>query len=197
MTLPLFPLATVLFPGGLLPLRVFEQRYIELAKRSIRDDSPFGVCLIGEGAEVMGPGRPPPKFEAIGTLARITDFDMPESGILHLRTRGETRFRVLAHRVEPNGLVVADVVPIDAEPALPLPADEAPLARLVELIANRVGAENFPSPHRLDDASWVGYRLAEALPLPPGIRQRMLEINDAGVRLQVLRRFLQQQGLVP
>ena len=123
MTLPLFPLATVLFPGGLLPLRVFEQRYIELAKRSIRDDSPFGVCLIGEGAEVMGPGRPPPKFEAIGTLARITDFDMPESGILHLRTRGETRFRVLAHRVEPNGLVVADAVPIDAEPALPLPAD--------------------------------------------------------------------------
>jgi hypothetical protein len=197
MTLPLFPLATVLFPGGLLPLRVFEQRYIELAKRSVRDDSPFGVCLIGEGAEVMDQGRPPPKFEAIGTLARITDFDMPESGILHLRTRGETRFRVLAHRVEPNGLVVADVVPIDAEPALPLPADEAPLARLVELIANRVGAENFPSPHRLDDASWVGYRLAETLPLPPGIRQRMLEINDAGVRLQVLRRFLQQQGLVP
>jgi Lon protease-like protein len=196
MTLPLFPLATVLFPGGLLPLRVFEQRYIELAKRSIRDDSPFGVCLIDEGAEVMGPGRPPPKFEAIGTLARITDFDMPESGILHLRTRGETRFRVLAHRVEPNGLVVADAVPIDAEPALPLPADGAPLARLVELIANRVGAENFPSPHRLDE-SWVGYRLAEALPLPPGIRQRMLEINDAGVRLQVLRRFLQQQGLVP
>ena len=78
-----------------------------------------------------------------------------------------------------------------------MPADGAPLARLVELIANRVGAENFPSPHRLDDASWVGYRLAEALPLPPGIRQRMLEINDAGVRLQVLRRFLQQQGLVP
>ncbi len=197
MTLSLFPLATVLFPGGILPLRVFEQRYIELAKRSIRDDCPFGVCLIDEGAEVMEPGRAPPKFEAVGTLARITDFDLAETGILHVRTRGEGRFRVLAHRVEANGLVVADTVAIDDEPGLPLPADGQPLARLVELIANRVGTENFPSPHRLDDATWVGYRLAEALPLPRGIRQRMLEINDAGVRLQMLRRFLRQQGLVP
>lgn len=196
MNLPLFPLGTVLFPGGLLPLRVFEQRYIGLVRDCLRDARPFGVCLIFEGSEVMGADRAPPGFEAIGTLARITDFDQPEPGILHVRTQGESRFRVLAHRAQANGLVVAETAAIDEEPALPLPVDAAPLARVVELIADRVGARDFPAPLRLDDASWVGYRLAEALPLPPGIRQRMLEINDALVRLQVLRRFLQQQGIV-
>ena len=196
MTLPLFPLATVLFPGGLLPLRVFEQRYIGLVSNCLREAQPFGVCLIVGGSEVMGDGRSPPGFEAIGTLARITDFDQAEPGILHVRTQGGSRFRVLAHRVEANGLVVAETAAITDEPALPLPADAAPLARLVELIANRVGARDFPAPLLLDDASWVGYRLAEALPLPPGIRQRMLEINDALVRLTVLRRFLEQHGIV-
>ena len=195
-TLPLFPLSTVLFPGGVLPLRIFEQRYIELAKRCLRDERAFGVCLISDGAEVMGPDRSVPAFAPIGTLARITDFDMPEPGILHLRTIGGTRFRVIAHRVEANGLVVGDTVPIADESALPLPADCLPLAQLVELIAARVGPANFPAERRPGDASWIGYRLAEALPLPPPIRQSMLEINDAGVRLQVLRRFLQQQGLV-
>jgi hypothetical protein len=194
--LALFPLRTVLFPGGVLPLRVFEQRYIELVRDCVRDARPFGVCLIVEGAEVMRSDGAPAAFEAIGTLARITDFDLTETGILHIRTQGESRFRVLAHAVEANGLVSAEAAAIDDEPALPLPADAAPLAHLVERIASRVGARDFPAPLRLDDASWVGYRLAEALPLPPGIRQRMLEINDALVRLQVLRQFLQQQGIV-
>jgi Lon protease-like protein len=196
MTLPLFPLRAVLFPGGVLPLRIFEQRYIEMAKNCLRDSHPFGVCLISEGAEVMGPDRAAPAFASIGTLARITDFDMPQLGILHLRTIGEARFRVLSHRLQPNGLVVGRTAPLAAEASLPLPADCQPLAQLVELIAHRVGPERFPATRLLEDASWVGYRLAEALPLPLPIRQSMLEVNDAGVRLQVLRRFLQQQGLV-
>ena len=196
MTLPLFPLATVLFPGGLLPLRVFEQRYIQLVSSCLRDARPFGVCLIVDGSEVMAADGAPPAFEAIGTLAHITDVDMPEAGILHVRTRGGTRFRVLEHRVLQGGLVEAQVRVLDDEPAPPLPADAAPLARLVELMANRVGARDFPAPLQLDDASWVGYRLAEALPLPPRIRQRMLEVNDALLRLQLLRRFLREQGVV-
>jgi hypothetical protein len=196
MTLPLFPLRTVLFPGGLLPLRVFEQRYIALAKTCLRDDRPFGVCLIRDGAEVMGPDRAVPAFAPVGTLARIVDFDMPEPGILHLRSRGESRFRVVSHRVAADGLVVGETTAIADEAAVPLPADCRPLAQLVELIARHIGPLRFPTPPRPDDASWIGYRLAESLPLPLSVRQSMLEINDAALRLQVLRRFLQQQGLV-
>jgi hypothetical protein len=194
--LPLFPLRTVLFPGGVLPLKVFEARYVEMTKACLAEDRPFGVCLITRGDEVAKPGGEPPQFASIGTLARITNFDMPQLGILHLATLGLTRFRVESHRVEPGGLVQGSVVPIAAEPRQTLPPNYEALARLLELIATRVGPENFPVERPYDDASWVGYRLAELLPLPLHIKQSMLEINDAGVRLQVLQQFLQQQGVI-
>jgi Lon protease-like protein len=181
--LPLFPLRTVLFPGGVLPLKVFEARYIDMTKACLAEDRPFGVCEA-------------PHFAPIGTLARITNFDMPQLGILHLATLGLDRFQVQSHRLEANGLVQATVAPIAPEPHVALPPDYEGLARLLELIASRIGPENFPAEHAYDDASWVGYRLAELLPLPLHIKQSMLEINDAGVRLQVLRQFLQQQGVI-
>src|ERR1700690_807703 len=94
-SLPLFPLKTVLFPGGLLPLKVFEQRYIDMTKLCLRDDQPFGVCLITQGTEVASPkSQSPVEFARIGTLARITGWDMPQLGILHLKTEGVSRFRV-------------------------------------------------------------------------------------------------------
>jgi hypothetical protein len=195
LTLPLFPLRTVLFPGGLLPLKVFEQRYIELTKACLREARPFGVCLITQGEEVATDGKPP-EFASIGTLARIANFDMPQLGILHVATTGGERFQVHSHVVERNGLVVAEVTPIADEPKIPLAGDYAPLAKLLELIAGRLGPENFPAEPAYDDASWVGYRLAELLPLPLNIKQTMLEINDAAVRLKVLRGFLEKQGLV-
>jgi Lon protease-like protein len=194
--LPLFPLRTVLFPGGVLPLKVFEARYIEMTKQCLKDEQPFGVVLITAGEEVAQPDAPPPAFASIGTLARIADWDMPQLGILHLSTIGLARFRVERHAVDASGLVTADVVPIPGEPAQPLAAAYEPLARLLELIATRVGPENFPAERPYDDASWVGYRLAELLPLPLHIKQTMLEINDAGVRLQVLQQFLQRQGVL-
>jgi Lon protease-like protein len=194
--LPLFPLRTVLFPGGVLPLKVFEARYIEMTKQCLKDEKPFGVVLITQGEEVATKDAPPPTFASIGTLARITDWDMPQLGILHLSTIGLTRFRVERHAVDPGGLVTAAVVPIASEPAQVLAAGFEPLARLLELIASRVGPENFPTERPYDDASWVGYRLAELLPLPLHIKQTMLEINDAGVRLNVLQQFLQKQGVL-
>jgi Lon protease-like protein len=199
-SLPLFPLKTVLFPGGLLPLKIFEQRYVEMAKACMKDEQPFGVCLITQGDEVAQmPGAAPgtaPEFATIGTLARITDFDMPQLGILHVVTQGGSRFKVQQHTVQPSGLAVGEVVPIADEPPVALAADYEPVAKLLELIATRVGPQNFPAEPRYDDASWVGYRLAEVLPLPLSIKQSMLEINDADVRLQVLRKFLVQQGLI-
>lgn len=192
--LPLFPLKTVLFPGGVLALRVFEQRYIAMVKASIRDATPFGVCLVRKGEEVAR-GAEPAEFSSVGTLATIASWDMPEQGILRVTAEGGERFLVRSHRVEADGLAVAETGRIPAEPALALPEEYRSLAQLVELLAARVAAGRFPEKRVLDDASWVGYRLAELLPLPLPIKQGMLEINDAEMRLSLLRKFLRQQGL--
>jgi Lon protease-like protein len=195
-TLPLFPLSTVLFPGGVLPLRIFEQRYIEMAKRSLQSGTPFGVCLITHGEEVARSGTEPPTFAMIGTLARIVDFDPSPTGILEVVTRGDARFRVASHRLEPSGLVVGETAPMAAEPRRTLTEAQRPLANFLELVAARLPPRNFPEERDYDDASWVGYRLAEVLPLPLPIKQSMLEISDADVRLTVLQKFLSQQGLL-
>lgn len=211
-TLPLFPLKTVLFPGRLLPLKVFEQRYIDMTKACLKDELPFGVCLITRGEEVVqrvvqpaaqrttqrdeSAATAPVDFARIGTQASIVSWDMPQLGILHLKTEGGTRFQVQSSSVSDDGLVVAQVTPLPPEPATELPEAFAPLASLLELMINRAGRENFSAELALNDASWVGYRLAELLPLPLPIKQTMLEINDSAVRLKVLAQFLKQQGLV-
>jgi Lon protease-like protein len=197
-TLPLFPLKTVLFPGGMLPLKVFEQRYVEMTKVCLKDEKPFGVCLLKDGDEVARPGSAakPPDFATIGTLARITTCDVPQLGIFHLKTEGGTRFQVQSHSIADDGLVVGEVTTIPPEPTVTLPEGYRPLAALLELLIKRVGRENFAAEPALDDATWVSYRLAELLPLPLAIKQSMLEINDSEVRLQVLSQFLKQQGLL-
>ncbi len=197
MRLPLFPLQTVLFPGGVLPLKVFEQRYIDMTKDCLARDVPFGVCLITRGEEVARPGaNGVPEVSGVGTLARITTWDMPQLGILRVSTEGGARFAIERHAVEPSGLLVGEVKVIAAEPKVALTEAQQPLARLLEVIAARVGPSNFPSALDYADASWVGYRLAEVLPLPLPIKQSMLEINDAAVRLSVLQKFLSDQGLL-
>ena len=197
LALPLFPLKTVLFPGGVLPLKVFEQRYVDMTKRCLKEDSPFGVCLLTRGDEIARRGAPgTPEFALVGTLARITSWDMPHLGILHLRTEGSTRFQVQSHRTADDGLVLAQASPIAPEPKVALPEVHQPLAGLLELMINRVGRENFAGDPQLDDASWVGYRLAELLPLPATIKQSMLEINDSEVRLTAIAQFLRQQDLI-
>ena len=200
-TLPLFPLRTVLFPGGALPLRIFEQRYIAMAKACLRDGTGFGVCLITQGNEVAHRAASemprPPEFAAIGTQARIARWDMPQLGIIHVHTEGGSRFRVESSSAQPDDLVVGTVKAIAAEPTHPLSPTYAPLVRLLELLADRVGPQHFPEERHYDDASWVGYRLAELLPLPLTIKQGMLEINDGEVRLSVLAKFLRERGLLP
>ena len=183
-----FPLNTVLFPDGLLPLKVFEQRYIEMTKTCLRDRLPFGVCLIREGREVGAAALP----ETVGCLATIEHWDMPQLGVFQLLARGTGRFRVLETRVAPNHLVSATIEPIAAdEPA----AVDALCSRVLAAIMEKVGAERFPAPARLDDAAWVGFRLAEVLPLEPREKQDLLEMTDAGARLAQVRRLLERQGL--
>jgi Lon protease-like protein len=185
----LFPLGTVLFPEGVLPLKVFEQRYIELTKACLRDDSPFGVCLIREGGEVGIAALP----ESVGCLATISQWDMPQFGLFHLVTRGGRRFRLRETRVGANQLISAEV---DLLPEDPAGGDVDPLCgEVLKAIIDKVGAAHFPAPLRLDDAAWVGYRLAEVLPLELAEKQELLEITDATARFQRLRQFLSRVGL--
>ena len=121
---------------------------------------------------------------------------MPQLGILHLSTSGGARFEVRSHAPDELGILVASVTPINDEPRHTLAETYAPLARLLRVIATRLGASNFPADTHYDDASWVGYRLAELLPLPLSIKQSMLEVSDANVRLAALSQFLERQGLL-
>ena len=185
----IFPLNTVLFPGGLLPLKIFEQRYLAMTKTCLAEEQPFGVCLIKEGQEVGTPAVP----QEIGCLARIMQWDMPQLGVFHLLTEGTERFRILRSQVEPNGLISADIGLIAAEAAAP-PRDDL-CARVLKAIIDKVGAAHFPVPQRFDDAVWIGYRLSEVLPLAPELKQQMLELTDPQERLVRLAGILKQQGL--
>ena len=185
----IFPLGTVLFPGGTLPLKIFEQRYIEMTKVCIRDSRPFGVCLIKEGQEVGTPAVP----HAVGCLATIEEWEMPQVNMFHLVARGSERFRVLDTRVAANGLMTGTVERI--APDAPAAVDTA-CRDVLKLIIERVGTQHFPQPVCLDDASWVGYRLAEVLPLDAAEKQALLELTDAGERLTRLRGALEREGLI-
>src|SRR5262249_39414796 len=158
MQLPLFPLPTVLYPRGVLPLKVFEQRYLKMAKACLKDERPFGVCLLVRGDEVIRDGAPSTlEFASIGTTATISDWDMPQQGILHLHTVGGSRFQVRSHATGDDGLVTGEVRVIADEPALALPDAHRPLAALLERISSQVGGRLFAEPRAFGDASWVGY----------------------------------------
>ena len=191
-TLPIFPLNTVLFPGGILPLKIFEQRYLDMATICLRYNRPFGVCLIKEGNEVGVPAA----SEPVGCTAAITEWDMQQLGVLPLKTEGVQRFRILNRQVAKNGLISAEVEMLAADQQTPLSPELRVCATVLKLVMEKMGMEHFPSPLKLDDATWVGYRLAELLPLKLAAKQEILEIDDPTTRLQVVRKFLVQQGLL-
>ncbi|MFN4148430.1 MAG: LON peptidase substrate-binding domain-containing protein [Rhodocyclaceae bacterium] len=191
MELPLFLLNAVLHSGGRMELRVFETRYMDMVKECLRSGAPFGVCLIARGSEVAHPAGSTAEPRAIGTLANIADWQMPQLGILHIVTHGGQRFRILAWRREPSGLVRARVVLLPDPPVTPIPAD---YARLVPMLRTLIEAleDQPPRPHRFYDAAWVADRWAELLPLPMDKRQEMLELDDGVERLDVIYRFLEE-----
>ena len=188
--LPLFPLQTVLFPGGRLPLRIFEQRYMDMAKGCLRDGSPFGVCLIREGREVGAPALP----MDVGCLARIATWDMPQLGVLQVLARGERRFRIHERRVQADGLTRARVDLLAEEADAPLEADADLCARVLRKAIESGGEALVEPPLRYASAAWVGARLAELLPLSLAAKQRLLEMDDARDRIEILRRLLGSAG---
>ena len=177
--LPLFPLLAVLFPGGRLPLRIFESRYMDMAKACLKDGSPFGICLILEGGEVGTPATP----AAVGTTARSSSWDMPQLGLLHVSARGEQRFSIRSRRVQSDGLARAAVDLIPPEKDDEIPAAHRGAVRLLERLIER-HPELLERPHRLDSCAWVSARLAELLPLPLTTKQALLELDDGRVRLE-------------
>lgn len=180
--IPLFPLHTVLFPGGLLPLRIFETRYLDMVGECLRERKGFGVCVITAGREV---GRAA-GCASIGTLASIEDFGRGDDGLLSIVARGERRFRVLHSSVESSQLLRATVAWLDDGDDAPLPEQHRPMARFLEQLIRRAGEPFTRLPGDYDSSAWVGGRLAELLPFALADKQRLLEMDSALDRLDVI-----------
>lgn len=190
--LPIFPLGTVLFPGGQLPLRVFEARYVDMTRDCMKRGTPFGVCLIREGSEVGTPALPHP----IGCLAAIHDWDMQQLGVLQIKTVGTHRFRIESTEVAANGLIRALAHRIDDDdPVRAVRPEFEACARLLKALLPKLPAEMMPQPHHFERAGWLANRLAEVLPIPPLAKQKLMELEDPDLRLATIHRFLEQQGL--
>lgn len=184
--IPLFPLNIVLFPEGPLPLRIFETRYIDMVRRCMHEATGFGVVLIRAGREVG-----PVETYDVGTMARIEDFHQLQDGLLGLSCVGEQRFRIHSRRQQADGLNLAEAESLPPDPPAHVPERHAGLAQLLKTVLPQLGEVYTGIRMRLDDAAWVGYRLAEILPIEPADKQYCLELTDSEQRLDVLAPLVQ------
>jgi uncharacterized protein len=214
--LPLFPLQSVLFPGGLLPLRIFEVRYLDMVGRCHKADSPFGVVCLTQGAEVLRPPRPGEPigpnsptgdafaneaFHDVGTLARIDTLQRPQAGLMMIRCSGTQRFRVLRREKLKHGLWTADVELLADDPVVAVPEDlvhtreafQHLVTRIEEQIAEPAERPLQP-PYRWDDCGWLANRWCELLPLAPELKQRFMSLDNPLVRLELVADTLGQMG---
>jgi Lon protease-like protein len=182
-SIPLFPLNIVLFPDGPLPLRIFETRYVDMVRRCMREGQGFGVVLIRKGREV-GDGET--LTYEVGTIAEITDFHQLPGGLLGLSCIGRQRFRIQSRNRQTDGLNVGEVELLAGEPKVALPPRHMRLAELLRTVLPQLGEVYTGIQMRLDDAAWVGHRLAEILPIPLAEKQLYLEIDDPVERLDRL-----------
>lgn len=212
MRLPLFPLSAVLFPGGVLPLRIFEARYMDMARDCLRDEQPFGVCMITDPK-----GRDTSRSvncAEVGCSAAISAWDMRQLGLLHLRAVGGRRFRVLHASTQANGLKIADIEWIEDDTDSPVAAEHMPCVDLLRRIIDDLRAQAaerrrektdddddvltqlpFEEPFRLDSSSWVSNRLCEVLPVPLKAKQKLMELADGRARLEIVDTYLKQHAV--
>lgn len=200
--LPLFPLHSVLFPGGLLGLKVFEARYLDLVGQCLRSRQPFGVVALQSGTEVRdareaaGAGV---SFERVGCLAEILDADSTQTGILQVRCRGTDRFETVSTRQRPDGLWVAEARRREGD-ATVLPTEA--LVGTAQGLANAItalkqqGHAPFLEPFHFNEAGWLANRWCELLPIPLAAKQKLMELDDPLVRLQLVDEFLRSKGVV-
>jgi hypothetical protein len=202
--LPLFPLNTVLFPGGVLPLKVFETRYIDMVRECMKLDRPFGVVRIRSGREVGAAAVP----DGVGCLASIEQWDMPELGLLMLQTSGGQRFRILDTRVLADQRIEARVELIADDADAPISPELRACARALKLVIDDISAaasngqeegsgfSPFPKELQLDSTCWVANRWCEILPISTLARQKLLELQDAQSRLAIVHQYLLQHGIL-
>ncbi len=202
-SLPLFPLGTVLFPGGLLPLRIFEVRYLDMIRRCQKTGAPFGVVCLTQGQEVRQPGRTQEGFAAVGTLATLAAVEAPQPGLMMIRAHGTQRFRIQSSEQLKHGLWVADVEQISDDLSVPVPDDLQPtaeaLGRLLETLqaqtAEAGGEMPVREPWALADCGWVANRWCELLPMPTSVKQRLMELDNPLVRLELVGDLLARNGI--
>jgi len=210
--LPLFPLQTVLFPGGWMPLRIFEVRYLDMISRCHKAGAPFGVVCLREGSEVrrLDPNAPPngdafakEVFYPVGTLAHIEQLERPQPGLLMIHCRGLQRFHVTSSQQLPHGLWVGDVRLDEAEPVVPVPNDLASTRDALQRLLNNLqerepGAMNelpLQPPYQWDDCGWVANRWAELLPAPAELKHRLMTLDNPLVRLELISDLLDRMGV--
>ncbi len=209
-SLPLFPLGTVLFPGGLLALRIFEVRYLDMIGKCHKHGVPFGVVALSQGAEVQRPAGSGPRgdgfsneaFDAVGTLATITAFSAPQPGLMVVRCTGSERFAVGRSEKLKHGLWVADVSRLPSDQAVAVPADlkhvAAALGKLIRTLQDKgVATADLPlqPPYHLDDCGWVANRWCELLSLPLDVKQRMMVLDNPLLRLELVGDILERSGI--
>jgi len=185
MQIPLFPLHTVLYPEGPLPLRKFEPRYLDMISNCLRAGTPFGVVQIRTGSEI-GPAL---TFD-IGTLAEVSDWYQGSDGILGITALGSERFSLRSRERQPDGLLCGEAQLLAAPESCPLPEEFLPLVQILDGVLDDLGRLYVDLPRRYDDAVWVGYRFAEILPFSAQQKQDCLEMNDPLQRLQLVRSVL-------
>lgn len=202
-SLPLFPLGTVLFPGGVLPLRIFEVRYLDMIGRCHKAGAPFGVVSLTQGQEVRQAGSGPEAFANVGTLATIQALEQPRPGLLMIRAVGEQRFRIRSRDQLRHGLWIADVERLPADRVVPVPEDLQPvaqsLAKVLQKLQERASTPNdapVAPPWQLDDCGWIANRWCELLPLPVGLKQRLMELDNPLVRLELAGDVLVKTGIL-
>ena len=200
-SLPLFPLGTVLFPGGLLPLRVFEVRYLDMIGKCHKAGAPFGVVSLSQGSEVRVPGGTE-AFATVGTLATISGLDTPQPGLMVIRAQGEQRFRITSSDQLKHGLWVANVERMGADMAVAVPDDLKSTAQALERLIQSLqqksqGSGQMPvnGPLHLNDCGWVANRWCELLPLPLQLKQRLMELDNPLVRLELVGDVLARTGI--
>lgn len=203
-SLPLFPLGSVLFPGGMLALRVFEVRYLDMVRKCHQTGAPFGVVALTQGHEVRQAGASEERFSDVGTLAVIEQFDKPQAGLITVLCRGTQRFRITERRHLTYGLWVADVDHIDQDLTVPVPADlqkaAAALSQVLQTLRQRnpeIPNAIAPTPAQLNDCGWVANRWCELLPVPLELKQQLMELENPLVRLELVGDVLERTGIAP
>lgn len=199
--IPLFPLSNALFPAGVVHLRIFEVRYLDMIRRSIAEDAEFGIVGLLAGSEVRSP-EGVETLSPVGTMARVESWEAPMPALLEIRCRGTSRFRLRSSEVAKYGLWMGEAEPIPDDPPASVPAAmQASADALGRLVAqwqqDGVPAERMPlaPPFRLDDCGWVANRWCELLPLPPDDKATLLALTDPVARLAAIQDVLRGQGL--